>query len=127
LAQSDGDKYQTSFNSLLGIKPDATAALITYGSLGLARQLQRQKRDIRREAWRDARAVNKKDRSTNVISTYKEFKNAGLTNVDHAGQVKAAIDAIYNKYKLPAPSNSSNTSSSVSGSTTATTGIKPVF
>jgi hypothetical protein len=127
VAQFDDDKYQISSNSLLGTKPDATAALNTYGSLGLARQLQRQKRDIRREAWRDARAANKVDRSTNVISTYKDFKNAALTNVDHAGQAEAAINAIYNKYKLPASSNSSNTSSSVSGSTTATTGIKPVF
>jgi hypothetical protein len=75
----------------LGTKPDATTALNTYGSLGLARQLQRQKRDIGRTAWRDARAVNKLDRSTKVISTHKDLKNAALTNVDHSGQVEAAI------------------------------------
>jgi hypothetical protein len=71
---NDG-KYQISSNSLLGTKPDATTALNTYGAMGLARQLQRQKRNIGREAWRKARARNILERSTNVISKYKEYKD----------------------------------------------------
>jgi hypothetical protein len=121
------DKYQISSNSLLGKEANATTALNTHGSMGLARQLQRQKRNVGREAWSDAKARNRLDRSTDVISTYKGYKKSELDRIDHDGQVAAAINAIDAKYKLPASSTSSSPSGSVSGGTTATTGIKPIF